>query len=291
MGVGISVIHSYPAPAKLNLFLHVVGRRDDGYHLLQSVFQFIDFSDTVHLQLRDDGCVVRVADLPGVPEDIDLTLRAARLLQRFAPPGAGVSIQLDKRVPMGGGLGGGSSDAATVMLALNRLWTLHFSRQRLQELALTLGADVPVFIFGQNAFAEGVGERLTRVKLPPAWYVVLVPPVQVATAAIFAAPELTRNTPALTIAPFSADQTMGVAGLHNDLQAVVVQRYPEVARHIEWLSAYADVRMTGSGACVFAAFDSEDAANRVLRDLPDGMQGFVAQGLDRHPLFEYCDEE
>ncbi len=291
MGVGINVIHSYPAPAKLNLFLHVVGRRDDGYHLLQSVFQFIDFSDTIHLQLRDDGCVVRVADLPGVPEDIDLTLRAARLLQRFAPPGAGVSIQLDKRVPMGGGLGGGSSDAATVMLALNRLWTLHFSRQRLQELALTLGADVPVFIFGQNAFAEGVGERLTRVKLPPAWYVILVPPVQVATAAIFAAPELTRNTPALTIAPFSADQTMGVAGLHNDLQAVVVQRYPEVARHIEWLSAYADVRMTGSGACVFAAFDSEDAANRVLRDLPDGMQGFVAQGLDRHPLFEYCDEE
>ena len=291
MGVGINVIHSYPAPAKLNLFLHVVGRRDDGYHLLQSVFQFIDFSDTVHLQLRDDGCVVRVADLPGVPEDIDLTLRAARLLQRFAPPGAGVSIQLDKRVPMGGGLGGGSSDAATVMLALNRLWTLHFSRQRLQELALTLGADVPVFIFGQNAFAEGVGERLTRVKLPPAWYVILVPPVQVATAAIFAAPELTRNTPALTIAPFSADQTMGVAGLHNDLQAVVVQRYPEVARHIEWLSAYADVRRTGSGACVFAAFDSEDAANRVLRDLPDGMQGFVAQGLDRHPLFEYCDEE
>ena len=291
MGSGINLIHSYPAPAKLNLFLHVVGRREDGYHLLQSIFRLINFSDTVHLQLRDDGCIVRTGDLPGVPEEHDLSLRAAKLLQRFAPNGSGISIRIDKRLPMGGGLGGGSSDAATVMLALNRLWALSLSRQRLQELALSLGADVPVFIFGQSAFAEGVGERLTQVKLAPAWYMVLVPSVQVATAAIFAAPELTRNTPALTIAPFSADQHTGVAGLHNDLQAIVVHRYPEVARYIAWLSGYADARMTGSGACVFAAFDSEDAANRVLRDLPNGMQGFVAQGLDRHPLFEYCDEK
>ena len=291
MGNGITPTHSYLAPAKLNLFLHVIGRREDGYHLLQSIFRLIGFGDTVHLQLRDDGAIARAGDLPGVPEEHDLSLRAAKLLQPYAPKDSGVSIRIDKRLPMGGGLGGGSSDAATVMLALSRLWGLNFSRQRLQALALSLGADVPVFIFGQNAFAEGVGERLTGVRLAPAWYVVLVPPLQVATAEIFAAPELTRNTPALTIAPFSADPHVAVAGLHNDLQAVVVQRYPEVARHIAWLSAYADARMTGSGACVFAAFDSEDAANRVLRDLPDGMQGFVAQGLDRHPLFEYCDEK
>lgn len=291
MGSGITPTHSYLAPAKLNLFLHVIGRRADGYHLLQSLFRLIDFGDTVHLQLRDDGAIVRTGDLPGVSEEHDLSLRAARLLQPYASHGSGVGIRIDKRLPMGGGLGGGSSDAATVMLALNRLWGLNFSRQRLQALALLLGADVPVFIFGQSAFAEGVGERLTRVRLEPAWYVVLVPPLQIATAEIFAAPELTRNTPALTIAPFSADLPVTNAGLHNDLQAVVVKRYPEVARHIAWLSAYADARMTGSGACVFAAFDSEAAANRVLRDLPGGMQGFVAQGLDRHPLFEYCDEK
>ncbi len=287
----IKGIQTFPAPAKLNLFLHVVGRREDGYHLLQSVFRFIDFGDVVHLQLRDDGCVERIGDLPGVPEDLDITLRAAYLLQAFAPPGAGVNIQVDKRLPLGGGLGGGSSDAATVLLALNRLWKLDFTRQRLQELAFSLGADVPVFVFGQSAFAEGVGERLSRVTLPPAWYVVLMPPVHIATASIFAAPELTRNTPALTIAPFSASQNSGVAGLHNDLQAIVVKRHPEVAHYLEWLGRYAESRMTGSGACVFAAFNNEEAAKHVLRDLPDGMQGFVAQGLNKHPLFEYCDEE
>lgn len=285
----INGFQAFPAPAKLNLFLHVVGRREDGYHLLESVFRFIDFGDVVHLQLRDDGYVERVCDLPGVPEDLDLTLRAARLLQAFASQSAGVNIRLDKHLPLGGGLGGGSSDAATVLLALNRLWGLNFSRQRLQELALSLGADVPVFVFGQSAFAEGVGERLTRVTLPLAWYVVLMPPVHIATAAIFAAPELTRNTPALTIARFSASQNSGVAGLHNDLQAIVVKRHPKVAQYLDWLARYADARMTGSGACVFAAFDNEDAAKHVLRDLPDGMQGFMAQGLDRHPLFEYCD--
>ncbi len=292
MGAGINPTHSFPAPAKLNLFLHVVGRRDDGYHLLESVFRFIDVSDTLHLQLRDDGCVERVGDLPGVPEDRDLSLRAARLLQPFAQPGAGVNIQIDKRLPLGGGLGGGSSDAATVLLALNRLWALNFSRPRLQELALSLGADVPVFVFGQSAFAQGIGERLSRVALPPAWYVVLTPPVHIATAAIFAAPELTRNTPALTIAPFSASgRDPGAALLHNDLQTLVVRDYPQVAAYLAWLGTYAEARMTGSGACVFAAFEDKDAAREVLRELPDGMQGFIAQGLDRHPLFEYCDEK
>ena len=274
--------HAYPAPAKLNLFLHVVGRRADGYHLLQSVFRLIGRADTVHLELRDDGRVMREVDLPGVPEDSDLTVRAARLLQAHAPAGAGVSIRLDKKLPMGGGLGGGSSDAATVLLALNRLWQVDLPRRTLQELALQLGADVPVFVFGQTAFAEGVGEILHPTSAPPAWYVVLTPPVQVPTAAIFAAPELTRSTPALKIAPFSAG--MG----RNDLQSVVLERYPEVARHLEWLEQFGEARMTGSGACVFASFGAEGAAREVLRQLPETMQGFVAQGLDRHPLYDFC---
>ena len=274
----------FPAPAKLNLFLHVVGRRADGYHLLQSVFRFIGRCDAVHLTLRDDGRVVREGDLPGVPEDADLTVRAARLLQTHAPAGAGVDIRLEKVLPMGGGLGGGSSDAATVLLALNRLWQVNLPREALQALALQLGADVPVFVFGQAAFAEGVGEILRPVDVPPAWYVVLTPPVVVPTAAIFAEPELTRNTPALKIAPFSAG-----AG-RNDLQPVVVKRYPEVARHLEWLGQFGEARMTGSGACVFASFETEAAAHDVLRQLPPTMQGFVAQGLDRHPLYDYCAE-
>lgn len=274
--------HVFPAPAKLNLFLHVVGRRADGYHLLQSVFRLIDHSDTVHLQLRADGRVVREVDLPGVPEHEDLTVRAARLLQAHAPAGVGVSIRLEKVLPLGGGLGGGSSDAATVLLALNRLWQVNLPRVTLQKLALQLGADVPVFVFGQTAFAEGIGEILHPISAPPAWYVVLTPPVQVPTAAIFATPELTRNTPALKIARFSAG--MGC----NDLQSVVVNRYPEVARHLAWLGQFGEARMTGSGACVFASFGTEDAARDVLRQLPGTMKGFVAQGLDKHPLYDFC---
>lgn len=292
--------HAYPAPAKLNLFLHVVGRRDDGYHLLQSAFRLIDRADTVHLALRDDGRVVREGDLPGVAEDDDLTVRAARLLQTHAPEGAGVTIRLEKILPLGGGLGGGSSDAATVLLALNRLWQVNLPRVILQKLALQLGADVPVFIFGQTAFAEGVGEILHPISAPPAWYVVLTPPVQVPTAAIFATPELTRNTPALKIAPFSAgvghttlhglepvESRRPLAG-HNDLQSVVVKRYPEVARHLEWLAQFGESRMTGSGACVFASFGTEAAARDVLAQLPESMQGFVAQSLDKHPLYDFC---
>lgn len=274
--------HAFPAPAKLNLFLHVVGRRADGYHLLQSVFRLIDRSDTVLLSLRDDGRVVREGDLPGVPEDRDLTVRAARLLQPYAPAGAGVGIRLEKILPMGGGLGGGSSDAATVLLALNRLWKVDLPREALQKLALQLGADVPVFVFGQTAFAEGVGELLRAVGAPPAWYVVLTPPVEVPTATIFSAPELTRDTPPIKIAPFSAG--MG----RNDLQPVVVARYPEVGRHLDWLARFGDARMTGSGACVFASFGTEGAARDVLRQLPGTMQGFVARGLDRHPLYDFC---
>ncbi len=273
----------FPAPAKLNLFLHVTGRRADGYHLLQSVFRLVDYSDTVWLGVRRDGRIERLADVPGVPADQDLTVRAARLLQEATACPLGADIHLEKRLPMGGGLGGGSSDAATVLLALNRLWNLGLPRQRLEELALRLGADVPVFVYGRSAFAEGVGEKLTPISLPPAWYVVLIPPVAVATAGVFAAPELTRNTPPIKIADF-----LSGAG-RNDLQPVVVKEYPEVARHLDWLGRFGEARMTGSGACVFLATEDEAGAHAILRELPRDMQGFVARGLDRHPLYGLAD--
>lgn len=273
----------FPAPAKLNLFLHVTGRRADGYHLLQSVFRLVDYSDTVWLGVRRDGRIERLADVPGVPADQDLTVRAARLLQEATACPLGADIHLEKRLPMGGGLCGGSSDAATVLLALNRLWNLGLPRQRLEELALRLGADVPVFVYGRSAFAEGVGEKLTPIPLPPAWYVVLIPPVAVATAGVFAAPELTRNTPPIKIADF-----LSGAG-RNDLQPVVVKEYPEVARHLDWLGRFGEARMTGSGACVFLAVENEAGARAILRELPRDMQGFVARGLDRHPLYGLAD--
>lgn len=269
----------YPAPAKLNLFLHVVGRRSDGYHLLQSVFRLIDLSDIVWLGSRDDGRIVRLVDLPGVPEEQDLTVRAARLLQASTGCRLGADIRLEKRLPMGGGLGGGSSDAATVLIGLNQIWHINLTRAELQKIALELGADVPVFVFGASAFAEGVGEILTPVSLPPAWYVVLSPSVEVATKAVFAAPELTRNTPPIKIADFLA----GAGG--NDLQPVVASRYPEVARYLAWLGRFGKARMTGSGACVFLAVEDEVQARSILESLPKDMRGFVARGLDRHPLY------
>lgn len=273
---------SYPAPAKLNLFLHVVGRRPDGYHLLQSVFRFLDYGDSLRFDLRPGGAVTRASDLPGVAPEKDLCVRAARLLQQATGCRQGVEISLEKRLPMGGGLGGGSSDAATTLLALNRLWGLGLSRAELQELALKLGADVPVFVFGESAFAEGVGEKLQPVALPPAWYVVLVPPVQVPTAEVFASPELTRNTPAIRLQDFAAGR------VRNDLEPVVCRRHPEVAEHLAWLKSFGDARMTGSGACVFAAFPAEDEARRVFALKPPAMGGFVARGLDRHPLWDFA---
>ncbi len=273
---------SCPAPAKLNLFLHVVGRRADGYHLLQTLFRFIDFSDTLHFTLRNDGAVRRVSALDGVLQEQDLCVRAARLLQQECGCTLGVDIALEKRIPLGGGLGGGSSDAATTLLALNRLWHLGLSRERLIQLGLSLGADVPVFVFGENAFAEGVGEQLQAYPLPDAWYVVLLPPVHVATARIFTHPELTRNTNSLTI------RALQTAQLHNDLQPVVCNLYPEVAQHLSWLGQFAEARMTGSGACVFAEFPGEGQAQVVLEQLPADMRGIVAHGLPHHPLQDFC---
>jgi 4-diphosphocytidyl-2-C-methyl-D-erythritol kinase len=273
----------FPAPAKLNLFLHVVGRRPDGYHLLQTAFRFIDYGDELSFAVRADGEIHRNTPLQGVAEEQDLTVRAARALQQESGCREGADIGIVKRLPMGGGLGGGSSDAATTLIVLNRLWRTGLSRGRLQQLALKLGADVPVFVFGENAFAEGVGERLQALRLPPAWYLILVPELAVSTAEIFSAAELTRNTNAITIAAFSVGRG------HNDLEPVVCRRYPQVARHLEWLQRYGDARMTGSGACVFCAFDSEEQARRVLGELPADMRGFVARGLDRHPLWSEDD--
>ncbi|MFZ4498826.1 MAG: 4-(cytidine 5'-diphospho)-2-C-methyl-D-erythritol kinase [Burkholderiales bacterium] len=270
--------HSLPAPAKLNLFLHVTGRREDGYHELQTLFRLLDFGDTVHLTVREDGAIVREDPLPGVDAEQDLTVRAARALQAASACRLGAHIELSKRLPMGGGLGGGSSDAATVLLGLNRLWGLDWPRERLLELALPLGADVPVFVFGRNAWAEGVGERLQAVDLPPAWYVVLTPPRGVSTAAVFAAPELTRNHAPITIRAFFEGQ----AG--NDLQAVAAGLEPDVAEHLEWLSQFGRPLMSGSGSSVFVELASASDAERVLQLARPQRTGFVAQGLDLHPL-------
>lgn len=275
------------APAKLNLFLHVVGQRVDGYHLLQTVFRLIDFSDQMNFVLRKDRIVKLQSPIPGVPEDNDLCVRAARLLQQESGVSCGVDIHLEKRIPLGGGLGGGSSDAATTLLALNRLWGLNWTRSRLMQLGLKLGADVPVFIFGENAFAEGIGEKLTPITLPPAWYLVLTPPALVPTAQVFASKELTRNTIPIKIPAFSPEQG------HNDLEPVVCGLYPVVAHYLGWLKQLEGTRMaamTGSGACVFAQFAAEAAARAALKQLPSDMSGFVARGLDLHPLHDFVEQ-
>jgi 4-diphosphocytidyl-2-C-methyl-D-erythritol kinase len=274
----------YPAPAKLNLFLHVVGRRRDGYHLLQSVFTLVDLHDRLRFRVRDDPGIERVNDVPGVAAAEDLALRAARLLQEASGIAQGVDIEIDKRIPLGGGLGGGSSDAATVLLALNRLWRTGFDREALAEIGLGLGADVPFFIFGRPAWAEGIGDRLRDIDVPPAWYVILTPAVQVPTQAVYTAAELTRDTEPLKMEDFSAQPRD--PRFHNDLEPVVIARYPVVREHLEWLRQHGNARMTGSGSCVFAAFDSREGAERVIGALPGSMSGFIAQGLTHHPLLE-----
>lgn len=270
---------SWPAPAKLNLFLHVVGRRPDGYHLLQTVFRFIDRADTLHFAPRADGEVVLATPTPGVEAAHDLTVRAARLLQEATGCRRGATIRLRKNLPMGGGLGGGSSDAATVLLALNHLWQTGLARSELEPLALQIGADAPVFVHGRNTFAEGVGESFNDVELPPRTYLVLHPAVNVPTGAIFAAPELRRDTPPIR----PADWQHGTG--HNDLEPVACAAFPEVAAHLAWLRRHApDAMMTGSGACVFAGFADPATAAAVFRRMPPGMTGWLAGGLAEHPL-------
>ena len=274
-----------PAPAKLNLFLHVTGRRPDGYHTLESLVVPIDRADLITLSLRDDGAVTRTHGAAGIEVDDDLAVLAARLVQREFGVACGVEIGVDKRVPMGAGLGGGSSDAATVLLGLNRMWRLGLSRATLMKLALKLGADVPFFVFGEPAFARGVGEKLQACSVPATWFAVVAPPIHVPTSEIFAATELTRDSESAKMPVFSEGYG------RNDLQPAAVARFQEIGDALEALRSVAmeaGTRMTGSGACVLAAFANEQAAQQALSRLPRGMTGFVARALDRHPLWSFA---
>lgn len=269
------------APAKLNLFLHITGRRPDGYHLLQSAFQLIDRCDTLDVQIRDDGVIRRTNAIEGVAEQDDLIIRAAKLLQNHTQSKFGADLSLHKLLPMGGGVGGGSSDAASTLIALNHLWQSGLNRHELMELGLRLGADVPFFLFGCNAFAEGVGEELHSIETPDVWFVVIEPGVQVPTQAIFSAKELTRDTKPIKIADFSSS-----AKIHwkNDLQTVACSLYPEVEKAICWLKTFGDARMTGSGACVFCAFEDENVTEAVLKQVPDCWKSWKAKALSKHPM-------
>lgn len=269
---------AWPAPAKLNLFLHIVGRRADGYHLLQTVFQLLDWGDTVHLRPRGDGAIRRAVALDGVPEQDDLTVRAARLLrERAGIQHAGVEIALDKRIPRGGGLGGGSSDAATVLVVLNRLWGCGFDEDGLAAIGLELGADVPVFVRGHSAFAEGVGERLTSVELPAMRYLVVDPGVVVPTVELFRSAELTRDMPPMTIHGFVSGEST-----RNVFEPVVCARYPAVARTFEWLARHGSPRLSGSGGAVFMPITGDGAA--LVAECPPGMRAWVVAGVNRSPL-------
>ena len=267
----------WPAPAKLNLFLHVTGRRVDGYHELQTVFQLIDLCDTVALIVRDDGAIERPEGPPEVPPESDLVVRAARALQAASGTRLGATLRVRKRIPMGGGLGGGSSDAATTLLALNALWDCRLEIDQLARLGLPLGADVPVFVRGFSAWAEGVGERLTPLELPERWYVIVHPRVGVSTRDVFQSPELTRNSPLITIRAFFE------AGGRNDCEPVVRARCPEVAAALDWLSRYAPARLTGTGSCIFAACATAIEAERIAARVPDEWTSFVARGLNISP--------
>jgi 4-diphosphocytidyl-2-C-methyl-D-erythritol kinase len=276
---------SWLAPAKINLFLHVVGRREDGYHLLQTAFQFLDIADELEFSLRDDEQISREASYDNVPEHSDLVVRAAKILREHADTPFGVDIRIHKHLPMGGGLGGGSSDAATTLVALNQILGLGLGVDELAGIGLKLGADVPVFVRCQASWAEGVGEKLTAIEPPEDWYLLVVPGCQVATADIFNSDDLTRNTPAITIRDFLAG-----AG-HNDCEKVVRQYYPEVAEVLDWLGQRYETRMTGTGACVFSRFATEELAKEAATSLPSQWQGFVTQGKNRSPLAEMMDLE
>lgn len=288
----------WPAPAKLNLFLHIVGRRDDGLHRLQSVFEFIDLQDQIHIDINDRGLITRSGDLLHVDQQVDLTLRAARLLQSHTGCRQGAHIHVDKQLPEGGGVGGGSSDAATVLHALNQLWCLNLDRDALADLGLQLGADVPVFVRGRTAWAEGVGELLTPVQTPDCWYALIAPGIHVSTPAVFQDPQLTRNTPIRTIRAFSA--TLESAGCasgfgHNDCELVVRRLHPEIDAAMNHLDQFGEARLTGTGACVFASFVQRSDAQAAIDALPHSewpdWTGFVAKGLNRSPLLDRLSQD
>lgn len=272
-----------PAPAKINLFLHVVGRRDDGYHLLQTAMRLLDWGDTLDFSLRHDGALHRLGPSHGIAPAHDLVLRAAQLLQAATGCRLGADIVLRKATPIGAGLGGGSSDAATTLIALNRLWGTGLSRARLQELALQLGADVPFFVFGQDAFVEGIGERLQPLALPPAHYVLLFPAQAISTAEVFADQDLTRNTSPIRMPDFAASTT------RNDLQPVACRRYPEVHNAIEWLQQFAPATMTGSGSSIFAEVPSAECAESIVARCPQPWSAWKVSSVARHPLCEWLE--
>lgn len=279
MSQGETAGQPWPAPAKLNLFLHVLGRRGDGYHELQTAFQFVDLCDELSFEPRADGRIVRTEGPPDIPEGEDLAVRAAQRLREAAGVRAGVAIRLTKRIPIQGGLGGGSSDAATTLVALNRLWGIGLGPADLARLGVQLGADVPVFLLGRAAWAEGIGERLTPIDPPEVTYVVVRPDCRVSTAEVFQAPELTRNSPPITIRAFFG------TGERNDCEPVVRARYPQVAAALDWLDARAPARLSGTGSCVFAAMN-EERARGVLRELPQRWRGFCVRARNRSPLMD-----
>ncbi len=269
------------SPAKLNLFLHITGRRPDGYHTLQTLFQLLNYGDTLDFTLRSDDQLTLAPELPGVPFDDNLIIRAARLLQPHAKQPAGADIHLHKRLPMGGGIGGGSSNAATTLVALNHLWQCGLNRNQLQALGLQLGADVPVFIFAQTAWAEGVGEDLQAIEMPQNWFLVVQPDCHVSTAQIFSNKRLTRDTLAIKVAAFLE------RGAKNDCQGLVRELYPEVNQALSWFEQEGiHAQMTGTGACVFAQFTTADEAQQVLQRLPKQLPGFIAQGVNQSPLYK-----
>lgn len=275
-----------PSPAKVNHFLHITGRRQDGYHLLQTLFQFLDYGDELYFELRQDSRIVltphRVCD---IPEEKNLITRAAYALQQSAGIEKGVTIHLQKKLPLGSGLGGGSSNAATTLIALNWLWQLDWSSQALQRLGLSLGADIPIFISGHAAWGEGIGEQLTPVELNEPWILVIVPPCQVVTAKMYADPNLTRNTPTLRIEALAKDEiNLTLSELKNDFEPLVRQYYPEVDEAIKWLSNYGAARLSGSGASVFACFDSLEQAKEIAQRLPERFKGFIAKGANNSAL-------
>ncbi len=273
----------WPAPAKLNLFLHITGRRADGYHLLQTAFQFLDYGDTLNIQVTDVPKITLSPLLPGVAEHDNLIIRAAELLQKAAHIQKGARIYLNKKLPMGGGLGGGSSDAATTLVALNQQWRCQLSEDELAELALQLGADVPVFVRGRAAWAEGIGEQLTPISPPEPWYLVVIPDCQVSTSEIFSASELTRDCEPIKISGFLSKEGSNVC------EAVVKRRYPAVAEALDWLAQYAEPKMTGTGACVFASFETAAKAQQIWQQLPATWQGFIAKGCNQSPLLAAID--
>lgn len=272
---------AWAAPAKLNLFLHIVGRRADGYHLLQTIFQFLDYGDTLYFEPVPEDIIEISPALPHVPFEDNIIFKAANALKNQYNISTGVKIRLEKRLPMGGGLGGGSSDAATTLLALNQIWGIQLDKPTLIKIGLNLGADVPVFIFGQTAWAEGVGEKLSAVQMPEKWYLTLFPGVKIDTATIFSSSELTRDKDTIKIRDFLPDAT------ENVCQPVVETRYPEVKEAIHWLNQYGEARLTGTGACIFAAFNSEQAARNVASKVPDKWQHFVAKGLAKTQIEEF----